>query len=77
MKFVDPEGKETYVKELGDDKYIVCGGKMNKNRNIYLQNTNNEFILDDNGERISIGKSMTRYSFYDFNERSWSNAIID
>ena len=50
---------------------------MNKNRNIYLQNTNNEFILDDNGERISIGKSMTRYSFYDFNERSWSNAIID
>lgn len=77
MNFVDPNGEETYVYDNQNGKYSVAGGKLNGNRNIYVVDSNNEFVRNERGRSISIGKSMTPVSFYNFKTKSWGNETID
>ena len=62
VKLVDPDGRETYVAQNQDGTYRVIGGKLNKDRNIYL------YKKDKSGKYTircgSIGKSATTTSFY-------------
>jgi|GEM_PF-3668441 len=70
IKFVDPDGRSTNVKDMGDGKYKVIGGNLeDKDKGIY----------DKKGKKI--GESLTMYSFYsDDNhdsddDRGWKGVI--
>ena len=78
----DPDGRSTWVTDLGDGKYKVVGGDLNDNDlNIYM------IQKDESGKQLikgkSIGQSATAYSFYNSGETvgddgDWAyGAIID
>ena len=74
VSFVDPTGKSTFVyfdQEKG--VYIVIGGELNDDLNIY------EYHPDENGEYTirgtSIGTSLTSTSFYDSDINEWKGQL--
>ncbi len=78
----DPDGRSTWVTDIGDGKYKVVGGDLDdKDLNIYV------LQKDESGKHLikgkSIGQSATAHLFYDSgetigNQRHWAyNAIID
>ncbi|MCM1491011.1 MAG: hypothetical protein NC095_09325, partial [Muribaculum sp.] len=77
----DPDGRSTWVTDIGDGLYQVIGGDLNdKDRNVYV------YTNDKNGKPTvrgkSIGKTATMTSFYnsDYNEgegRWTTESIID
>ncbi|MDE6480614.1 MAG: hypothetical protein K2L45_10120 [Muribaculaceae bacterium] len=78
----DPDGRSTWVTDLGDGTYQVIGGDLNdKDKNIYV------YQKSEDGKHLvrgkSIGQSATMYSFYDSGETAgqqgnWVHgAIID
>ena len=79
IKFIDPNGCSTWVKDNGEGKFEVIGGDINdKDLNIYV------YTQDDNGEYTirgeSIGISATITSFYDSDDNGgrWQNgSVID
>jgi RHS repeat-associated protein len=61
IKYVDPDGRSTYVTLNSDGTYKVVGGNLNdKDRNIYLLKEGKDGKI----EKSSIGQSVTMYSFY-------------
>ena len=75
---MDIDGKRTFVHDLGDGKYQVVGGKLDFNNKIYVVNADNTYKLDDKGNRITIGRSLTKYSFFNSDKHMWAtDAIIN
>ena len=77
----DPDGRSTWVTDLGDGKYQVIGGDLNdKDLNVYV------YTEDENGNKIrgkSIGVTATMFSFYNSGDEGdgppgWSkDSVID
>ena len=79
---IDPDGRSTWVTDMGDGRYKVFGGDINDHdKNVYV------YTNDENGEPTVRGKSIgitaTMYSFYkcegaDVSSGTWSKeSIID
>ena len=74
INLVDPDGKRTHVKQIGNGVYEVVGGVLDNDLNVYVTYT------DSNGKLItceSIGKTISPYSFYntdgkDPQDRNWA-----
>ena len=77
VKFVDPDGRSTKVRQSKDSTYQVIGGNIcDKDRNIYLyrQDSNGNYTIKEG----SIGVSATMTSFYDSDKsfgHRWSGTI--
>lgn len=74
VNFVDPEGTSTWVYyDLTKGVYIVFGGELNDDLNIY------EFFPDNNGEYTilgtAIGSTLTPTSFFDSDYNEWKGFI--
>ena len=74
VNLVDPTGRSTFVYfDLARGGYVVFGGEINDDLNIY------EFFSDDNGEYTiqgsAIGTSLTSTSFYDSDVNEWKGFI--
>ena len=67
---IDPDGSYTKVIQKKDGTYVVIGGELDGDNNIYLYS---------NGERgASIGQSVCETSFYNSDQGTWQvGAIID
>ena len=67
---IDPDGRYTKVIQKKDGTYVVIGGELDGDNNIYLYS---------NGERgASIGQSVCETSFYNSDAGTWQvGAIID
>ncbi|MDE5812665.1 MAG: hypothetical protein K2H72_00115 [Muribaculaceae bacterium] len=74
----DPDGRSTWVTDLGDGRYKVIGGDINdKDRRIYVYKNGNPTVRGK-----AIGITATLYSFYDTDANdgkgAWmQNSIID
>lgn len=67
---MDPDGKATHVRSVGDGTYRVVGGLIDGDKSIY--------ILDDNNAPSGrLGESLTQYSFFNENGHVVTDAIID
>ena len=78
VMMVDADGKRTFVRDLGEGRYQVIGGKLDFDRSIYVMNPDKTYVLDEHGKRKKIGKSLTKYSFYDSDKKKWAKgSIID
>ena len=79
VKYIDPDGCSTWIKQIGGGLYEIIGGDLkDKDLNIYI------YTQDDNGEYTirgeSIGISATITSFFDSDDNGgrWQNGnIID
>ena len=78
IKFVDPDGCSTWVKQIEEGKYEIIGGDLkDKDLNIYVysQDKNGEYTI--RGE--SIGLTATPTSFYNSDanneEKKWTGYI--
>ena len=71
VKLVDPNGTHIEVVENDNGTYTVVNGSINKDRNIY--------IVDSEGKRtgITLGKMLTKYSFFYDEGTVAKGAIID
>ena len=80
VNIVDPEGKSTYVEDLGAGRYKVVSGDINDNDlGIYVVTINADGSYEK-GEMI--GESLNLYSFYNWDKNkgkgAWEyGAIID
>ena len=78
VAFVDPDGKETWVNQNRDSTYSVVGGILNNDNSIYLVDEDNHYILGEDGRKLSIGISMSEFSFYNYEDNSWAvQSVID
>ena len=70
VKYVDPDGRETWVAANEDGTYRVIGGVLNKDRNIYVytQDKNGNYTVK--GESIGVTSSTT--SFYNSDKGKWA-----
>ena len=70
VKLKDPDGNHVEVTLNEENKYIVTGGVLNNDRNIYIIK---------NGKRTGeiLGKSLTKYSFFGSNNKVVVGAQID
>ena len=70
VKLKDPDGNHVEVTLNEENKYIVTGGVLNNDKNIY--------IMKD-GKRTGeiLGKSLTKYSFFGSNNKVVVGAPID
>ena len=70
VKLKDPDGNHVEVTLNEENKYIVTGGVLNNDRNIYIIK---------NGKRTGkiLGKSLTKYSFFGSNNKVVVGAPID
>ena len=75
LLYSDPNGSYTMVKQNEDGTYVVIGGVLDDDLNIY------EYFKDGNGEYTirgnSIGYTATNSSFYSYDNEEWIGAIID
>ncbi len=71
VKYVDPTGKDVWVKHLEDGTYEVVGGTANDDLNIYT--------VDAKGNRTdnTIGQTLTAYSFHGEDGVAINGAIIN
>ncbi|MDD7303786.1 MAG: hypothetical protein SPF56_08935 [Bacteroidaceae bacterium] len=78
MKYVDPDGRETHVTQKKDGTFVVIGGVLNRDRNIYIysRNKNGEYTL--RGQTIGITTSTTSFYNADANDGTgaWSIGSI-
>jgi RHS repeat-associated protein len=76
IRFIDPDGESTWVKDIGNGYYTILGGNLSdKNRNIYVGyfNEKGEFIT-----KKSIGITTSTTSFFNSDKNEWSkNSIIN
>jgi len=78
VNFVDPDGKETHVVAQEDGTYKVVGGIINRDKNIYLVNAEGNYSNNADGIRISIGSTVTKWSFYNSDKKQWAvGSVID
>ena len=58
VRYVDPDGCFLEVTDNGDGTYVISGGAVNSDKNIY--------VVDDSGNRTGIlGQMLTENSFFD------------
>ena len=58
VKYTDPDGYFLEVTDNGDGTYVISGGAVNSDKNIY--------VVDDSGNRTGIlGQMLTENSFFD------------
>ena len=67
VKYIDLDGKETYVSANKDGTYTVKGGVINKDNGIYCINGKKKQL---------IGYSATPYSFFNPNTKEPINGVI-
>ena len=79
IKFVDPDGCSTWVKQIEEGKYEIIGGDLkDKDLNIYVysQDKNGEYTI--RGESIGISATITSFYDSDDNGGRWQNgSVID
>ena len=81
VRFVDPDGKSTWVKNIGNGKYEIIGGNLYDNdRNIYVYSLDKDGNYSIRGR--SIGQTTSMTSFYnsdkeDEGKRWQRGSIID
>ena len=76
VKFIDPNGKATYVIDNGNGTYTTIGkGVLNKDRNIYICTLDKKGNISKIGE--SIGQSLTTRSFVNSKDEFVKGAIIN
>ena len=70
VKFKDPDGNHVEVTLNEENKYIVTGGALNNDKNIYIM---------EHGKRTGkiLGKSLTKYSFFGGDNKVVVGAQID
>lgn len=58
VRFIDPDGRDVWVKKGEDGTYEIVGGTANTDLNIYT--------VDSEGNRTDniVGQTMTQYSFF-------------
>jgi uncharacterized protein RhaS with RHS repeats len=70
LRYIDPDGKEVWVRRNDDSTYTVIGGILNDDREIYIRN--------DEGENVEmIGLSLTTHSVFDDDGNPVKGAVID
>ena len=78
---IDPDGRSTWVTDMGDGKYKVVGGDINDNdKRVYMCTIDKNGNLNIKGKTVGI--TATMYSFYDSDlnngKGEWmTNSIID
>ena len=73
---VDPDGLETHVAMMDDGKYMIIGGVLNKDRNIYMYRKDSDGKYTIRGRSIGITTSTT--SFYNADKGGWAiGELID
>ncbi|GHV25192.1 hypothetical protein FACS1894176_03090 [Bacteroidia bacterium] len=78
VRYIDPDGRSTRVKQLEDGTYEVIGGDLDDDLNIYVytQDKNSDYTIQGN----SIGVTTSITSFYDSyannGEGAWSMGSI-
>ena len=70
VKLKDPDGNHVEVTLNEENKYIVTGGVLNNDKNIYI-------IKDGKRTGEILGKSLTKYSFFGSNNKVVFGAQID
>uniref|UniRef100_UPI003AAA8E4B RHS repeat-associated core domain-containing protein n=3 Tax=Prevotellaceae TaxID=171552 RepID=UPI003AAA8E4B len=70
VKLKDPDGNHVEVTLNEENKYIVTGGVLNNDKNIYI-------IKDGKRTGEILGKSLTKYSFFGSNNKVVVGAQID
>ena len=76
VKFIDPNGKATYVIDNGNGTYTTIGkGVLNKDRNIYICTLDKKGNISKIGE--SIGQSLTTRYFVNSKDEFVKGAIIN
>ena len=68
IKFIDPNGKETYVIKNKTGTYTVVGGILNNNRGIYIASKDKSGKYTIKGEMIGISTSTTTFYNTDANK---------
>jgi RHS repeat-associated protein len=69
VKYIDSRGMYVEVTANEDGTYIITGGKLDNNRNIY--------IMKDNKRTGILGQTFTPYSFFSDNGNIVKDAIIN
>ena len=75
IKFIDPNGKETYVIKNKTGTYTVVGGILNNNRGIYIASKDKSGKYTIKGEMIGISTSTTTFYNTDANKGKGGWAI--
>ena len=75
IKFIDPNGKETYVIKNKTGTYTVVGGILNNNRGIYIASKDKSGKYTIKGEMIGISTSTTTFDNTDANKGKGGWAI--
>ena len=75
IKFIDPNGKETYVIKNKTGTYTVVGGILNNNRGIYIASKDKSGKYTIKGEMIRISTSTTTFYNTDANKGKGGWAI--
>ena len=75
IKFIDPNGKETYVIKNKIGTYTVVGGILNNNRGIYIASKDKSGKYTIKGEMIGISTSTTTFYNTDANKGKGGWAI--
>ncbi len=74
IRFIDKDGRSTYVIDNGNGTYRVVGGDINdKDRNIYVLSIRKGQLKKGK----SIGVSATMTSFYDSDNKKWVKTTIN
>ena len=70
LRLIDPDGNHVEVTLNKENKYIVTGGALNNDKNIYII---------EHGKRTGkiLGKSLTKYSFFGSDNKVVVGAQID
>lgn len=70
LRLIDPDGNHVEVTLDKENKYIVTGGALDDDKNIYII---------EHGKRTGniLGKSLTKYSFFGSNNKVFFGAQID
>ena len=75
VKYIDPDGTSTGVKDNGDGTYtIVSGNADDGNRGIYIVDDDGYYDIESSDK---LANSITTHSFFDKNDKVVKGAVID
>jgi hypothetical protein len=69
VRFIDPDGKSTYVVSNDDETYTIVGGRIDGDKGIY--------VLFGPGHLMGfLGESLTEYSFFETDGREAGTPVV-
>jgi RHS repeat-associated protein len=69
VRFVDPDGKVTYVTSNQDGTFTVVGGQLDGDKSIYV-------LFGENKLMGFLGESLTEYSFFETDGREAGTPVV-